>query len=138
MEHAQWRAFERRSLAWFDAHAAVSEHDAGYFRRYAGGVPVSVVPNGVDTAAIQPRPDPQGPPTLLYIGSMDYPPNADAVLDFAQRTLAPDPPCSAGRPPAGGWTQSPPEVQRLAADLGSWSPVRCPMCALTMNRRISW
>ncbi|HOU24511.1 MAG TPA: glycosyltransferase [Anaerolineae bacterium] len=87
LEHLQWCAFERHSLAWFDGHVAVSELDARYFRRYSGNVPVWVVPNGVDTRGIQMRSDPGGPPTLVYVGSMDYPPNAEAVRSFVIETF---------------------------------------------------
>lgn len=118
VEHWQWQAFERRSLAWFDAHSAVSEGDAAYFRRYARGAPVAVVPNGVDAAAITVRPDPAGSPTLLYVGSMDYQPNAAAVLEFVRgswpliRQAAPDSRLLVvGRNP-------PSEVQRLAQEPG--------------------
>lgn len=118
VEHWQWQALERRSLSWFDAHSAVSDGDAGYFRRHARGASVLVVPNGVDAASISPRPDPAGPPTLLYVGSMDYQPNAEAVLDFARhawpsiRQAAPDVRLLVvGRNP-------PPEVRRLAGEPG--------------------
>lgn len=85
LEHFQWRSFEIESLAWFDAHCAVSEHDAAYFTRHMPEVPAYVIPNGVDITGVQFRPDPSGEPTLLYVGSMDYLPNEDAVLWFSDR-----------------------------------------------------
>ncbi len=87
LEHFRWQAFEIESLAWFDAHCAVSERDAAYFRRHAPDAPVFSVPNGVDVDHLRPRLDPANEPTLLYLGSMDYPPNADAALWFAVRVL---------------------------------------------------
>ena len=42
-----------------------------------------VVPNGVDLQHFRPQPEPAGgPPTLLFVGSMFYYPNIDAVLYF--------------------------------------------------------
>lgn len=83
LEHWQWQAFERRSLPWFDVHLAVSEQDAAYFRQHSARQ-VGIVPNGVDTQAWQPRPEFDGPPSVLFVGSLDYRANADGALWFTQ------------------------------------------------------
>lgn len=63
---------------------AMSEHDARVLRRFVPGLPVSVVPNGVDTgsqaylAAWVPR------ARLLFVGYFLHPPNVEAVLRFAR------------------------------------------------------
>jgi glycosyltransferase involved in cell wall biosynthesis len=49
---------------------------------------VSVLPNGVEVPSPPPAPARRsGPPTLVFVGTMDYPPNVDAVRFFAQRIL---------------------------------------------------
>lgn len=87
LEHWQWRSFETNCLKWFEAHFAVSEGDAAYFRRHAGDVPVTVVPNGVDIQYFQPEPRVDAGPVMMYVGSMDYQANIDAVLWFCEHVL---------------------------------------------------
>jgi len=118
IEHCQWRTFERRSLAWFDAHTVVSDHDASYFRRYAKRTPICVVPNGVNVTEFASRPDPSGSPTLVYVGSMDYFPNVEAVLHFVRYSW----PHICGKIPGVRLLivgRNPPtEIQRLALEPG--------------------
>jgi glycosyltransferase involved in cell wall biosynthesis len=78
----QWRKFERFERRAFAAAArvvAVSEDDAQLIRDRFGGRIVDVVDNGIDRAyfeAVQPAPDPR---TILFLGSLDWRPNLDAV-----------------------------------------------------------
>jgi len=80
----------RELLAARKAHTimAVSDDDARYFSSL-GGARVVVVPNGVDCSAYAGadavRP---GPPTLLYVGALDWPPNASAARLLATSVLA--------------------------------------------------
>jgi glycosyltransferase involved in cell wall biosynthesis len=85
----QWQKLKRFE-AWAcrqgDAVAAVSDVDARALQRLVPGLDVSVVPNGIDVDAhasyvvsssvVPPR-------TLVFTGTMDYRPNVDAVLWFA-------------------------------------------------------
>jgi glycosyltransferase involved in cell wall biosynthesis len=59
---------------------AVSEADAAYFARL-GAARVIVVPNGVDCDRYADSPCGQrkDPPTLLYVGTLSWPPNAHAA-----------------------------------------------------------
>lgn len=75
------RRFERRAMAAVDAAVCCSDEDATQLRRLNPNTAVAVVPNGVDTDCFQPRPEAAGTPTLLYVGTLDYPPNLDA-LDY--------------------------------------------------------
>jgi glycosyltransferase involved in cell wall biosynthesis len=81
---------ERELVAARRAHTimAVSDDDAGYFSSL-GTARVVVVPNGVDCSAYAgasaARP---GPPTLLYVGALDWPPNASAARLLATDVLA--------------------------------------------------
>lgn len=81
------RRWERRELPRFDRVIVVSEEDR---RRLAGAVPgldPSVVPNGVDTDALRPLPEAEGPPSFLFVGDMNYGPCADGARYFARRVF---------------------------------------------------
>jgi polysaccharide biosynthesis protein PslH len=78
----QWRKFERferRAFATATRVVAVSEQDATLIRERFGGRNVDVVDNGIDREyfeAVQPDPDPG---TILFLGSLDWRANLDAV-----------------------------------------------------------
>jgi sugar transferase (PEP-CTERM/EpsH1 system associated) len=90
---SQWRRmrrFERSALSRFDLVLAVSDADRSTFERlYPGAVqaPLHVVRTGVDTAFFTPRPEAVRPAHLVFTGSMDWLPNADAMLYFAADIL---------------------------------------------------
>jgi sugar transferase (PEP-CTERM/EpsH1 system associated) len=90
-------AFERWTLENYDAHIACSERDAEQLRATAPAARVSVIENGVDVdyysdeklAHAQEiwKKDNGNPPAVsrvLYVGSMDYHANIDAVTQFAR------------------------------------------------------
>ena len=58
---------------------AVSPVDAALFAGAARCAPVDVVDNGVDTACFRPRPAGEDPRRVLFLGSLDWRPNLDAV-----------------------------------------------------------
>src|SRR5262249_6342718 len=66
---------------------AMSREDARLLRRFLPRLPVSVVPNGVDTEAHPYRAQHPEAPVLLFVGYSRHPPNVEAVLDFAARTF---------------------------------------------------
>ncbi len=81
---------ERALAAQFDHGLFVSSAEAALFRRLAPETAhkISHYNNGVDTAYFCPDPtvpDPfEGAPTLVFTGAMDYWPNVDAVVHFAE------------------------------------------------------
>lgn len=88
----QWRrlrAFERRVCEQVNHVIAVSEADAQAFRALLPGARVTVVPNGIFVDDYR-RGDSGstaldlGTHALLFTGSMNYRPNIDAVLWFAE------------------------------------------------------
>ncbi len=92
----QWRKL-RRYEAWLCDRAAgvaaVSQADADALRVVAPHARIRVVSNGIDLEAYAPAPA-QNPPsgsralrTLVFTGKMDYRPNIDAVLWFADKVL---------------------------------------------------
>jgi glycosyltransferase involved in cell wall biosynthesis len=90
----QWlrlRRYEAQACRRADRVVAVSEADAAALHRLVSGVQVTVAPNGIDTRAYRPEipnPKPQGQSCeLVFTGTMDFRPNVDAVLWFAQEVL---------------------------------------------------
>ena len=84
----QWRRirdFEVRACAAFDGVIAVSEDDARIFREEFGLQNVfGAVPTGVDTEHFH-TPNPRRVPrSLVFLGSMDWMPNIDGVVWFAE------------------------------------------------------
>jgi sugar transferase (PEP-CTERM/EpsH1 system associated) len=89
----QWiklRRYEAWACRHVDAVVAVSEPDAEALQCLVPGLGVSVVPNGVDIAAYA-RDVSEGPVlpshSLVFTGTMDFRPNVDAVLWFANRVF---------------------------------------------------
>ncbi len=94
---AQWRklrAFEASICRVADRILAVSDADAAALKRLAPKLDVTVVPNGIDMDGYA-TPTPQLPPPshrrgdadLVFTGTMDFRPNVDAALWFAQEVL---------------------------------------------------
>ncbi|HAL61073.1 MAG TPA: glycosyl transferase family 1 [Chloroflexi bacterium] len=83
----QWGKL-RRYEAWAcrraDQVVAVSETDKEALCRLVPGLPVSVVPNGVDTQYYQPT-EGETDGSLVFTGKMDFRPNVDGVLWFFER-----------------------------------------------------
>ena len=50
-------------------------------------MPTAVVPNAVDTEHLQPDSSPVDPEALLFVGSLNYRPNADGVAWFVEEVL---------------------------------------------------
>jgi glycosyltransferase involved in cell wall biosynthesis len=94
----QWRKFqrfERRAAAEADQIVAVSDSDAELFRREFAADNVAVVENGVDTTFFQPAGIGRDDLRILFLGSLDWRPNLDAVAQLldhifpAVRTVEP-------------------------------------------------
>ena len=89
---AQWwklRRYEAAICRQVDAVLAVSHVDRAALARLAPDTPVALIPNGMDLSAYpeeaaQPVLE---PPTLVFVGKMDYRPNIDAVLWFGQEVF---------------------------------------------------
>ncbi len=91
----QWqklRRYEAQICRAADATLAVSPADADALRALVPNQDIAVIPNGIDLNLYQPTtlrsplPAPQSP-ALVFTGKMDYRPNVDAVLWFAQSVL---------------------------------------------------
>jgi sugar transferase (PEP-CTERM/EpsH1 system associated) len=86
----QARKFRRDEVAACrraDAVLVTSETDGGLLGPETDGVPIRVVPNGVDTAYFTPGPGPGDGRRLLFTGAMNYAPNADGIARFCAEVL---------------------------------------------------
>jgi glycosyltransferase involved in cell wall biosynthesis len=78
----QWRKyerFERRVFQQADLTVGVSDEDVALIRDKFAGKRVEVISNGVDTAFFQPDRAERDPNQVLFLGSLDWRPNLDAV-----------------------------------------------------------
>ena len=81
--------WEPRYAAKFDRCTTVSEMDRQLLMKANPRLQVDVIPNGVDIEKYRPLPLPpeNASPSLMFIGSMGYPPCVDAVLYFCNEIL---------------------------------------------------
>ena len=87
LESRALAAAERRYVEQADHVVAVSENDRAFFLRYIESSRISVIPTGVDTEYFQPFPEPEQPDTMAFTGTMDWMPNEDGVVYFADKIL---------------------------------------------------
>jgi polysaccharide biosynthesis protein PslH len=83
----EWRrmeAAERRYLKLADQVLAVSETDRDAFAHFVDSGKVTVIPTGVDVDYFQPTSTQETPDSLVFIGSMDWLPNEDAMFYFVE------------------------------------------------------
>ncbi|HEX5315662.1 MAG TPA: glycosyltransferase family 4 protein, partial [Candidatus Kapabacteria bacterium] len=66
----------------FDAIAAITNEDAAIMRRVAPDANIHIIPAGVDTEYFRPSNQPEDPNQILWIGSLAWDPNYDAVRYF--------------------------------------------------------
>jgi polysaccharide biosynthesis protein PslH len=87
-QHAKMDRYERQVLSRFTSVVAVSERDAAFFRERYGVAAPRTIPTGVDLdyfswqAPIDPGRE--APPTVVFIGSMDWEANIDGVRHFIE------------------------------------------------------
>lgn len=83
--HQQWKKFanfERRAMQQADCGVAVSRADANFFAKEMQAENVEVVDNGVDIDFFQPPTEPRPANRILFLGSLDWRPNLDAVAQL--------------------------------------------------------
>ena len=82
-----FQRYERVLSPKFDAVTCTSDIDAAVFQRHCAADAIAIIPNGVDVTHFQPDFTTEAPAHLIYIGSMDWYPNEDAVAFFADDIL---------------------------------------------------
>jgi glycosyltransferase involved in cell wall biosynthesis len=81
------RRWETKYAERFDRCLVVSAAEGDLLRKISPNLDISIVENGVDTEFYKPLIDAPGNKTLLFIGTMQYPPNIDAVLYFCKNIM---------------------------------------------------
>ncbi|MCC6458458.1 MAG: glycosyltransferase [Caldilineaceae bacterium] len=94
IQWAKLRRYEANVCRAADAVVAVSQPDRAALQRIAPQATIHLAPNGIDLATYTSKQNNsestnrrKGHFTLLFTGKMDYRPNIDAVLWFAERVL---------------------------------------------------
>ncbi|MDE0327183.1 MAG: glycosyltransferase family 4 protein [Candidatus Poribacteria bacterium] len=82
-----FQRYERVLSPKFDAVTCTSDIDAAVFQQHCAEGVIEIIPNGVDVTHYQPDFSAEAPAHLIYIGSMDWYPNEDAVSFFADEVL---------------------------------------------------
>ena len=82
-----FQRYERVLSPKFDAVTCTSDIDAAVFRQHCAEGATEIIPNGVDVTHYLPDFSAEAPAHLIYIGSMDWYPNEDAVGFFADAVL---------------------------------------------------
>jgi glycosyltransferase involved in cell wall biosynthesis len=82
------RRLEGRIVAQADSVVAVSQADQEDLEQFAPRIPISICPNGVDTAYYHWRDHTRNQSdSLLFVGAMTYSPNVDACLWLASELM---------------------------------------------------
>lgn len=84
LESALIRRAERIAARRARLTITVSTLDRAYVAEFAPATAIEVVENSIDTDTMQvlPMPSREAPPLLLFVGTLDYPPNRDAVREL--------------------------------------------------------
>lgn len=84
-EFSKMQRYEQESVRRFPRVVAVSEHDKRLMSTWIAPDRISVVPTGVDTEQFHPASTPpKNSRLVLFVGAMDWEPNADAVEYFCR------------------------------------------------------
>lgn len=86
-QNLAFQRYERMLSPKFDVVTCTSDIDAAIFHQYCSESDVKIIPNGVDVTHYSPDFTSQSLSHLIYIGSMDWYPNEDAVTFFAEEVL---------------------------------------------------
>jgi glycosyltransferase involved in cell wall biosynthesis len=79
--------FEPRMAAACDAAVVVSDVDRQLLSAFRPLDNLWIAPNGVDVTGIPPIPSLTDAPDILYLGSLGYPPNAEAAITLAREIM---------------------------------------------------
>jgi len=86
VEQPRLKQYERECVHRFQSILLASAAECEYLRQATWGKNITHVMNGVECPEIltQQLPLPDRSPRILFFGKLDYPPNADAAIHFAQ------------------------------------------------------
>jgi polysaccharide biosynthesis protein PslH len=87
-EAVRYARIERQTLSTYKTVYVSASEDIARLRRLTGYAAFKVCPNLIaPEAGLQPRPPAPGNTTLLFVGTLAYPPNEDAVIWFGKAIL---------------------------------------------------
>jgi sugar transferase (PEP-CTERM/EpsH1 system associated) len=87
LEWRKMRRYEARACARATVTVAVSDADRDRLADHAPGAAVRTIPTGVDTSYFAPDGHHDAPASVVFVGSMDWFPNEDAVVFFVDFIL---------------------------------------------------
>jgi glycosyltransferase involved in cell wall biosynthesis len=135
------QALEREILHAAFGHIVCSDREKTQLEKIAPSARIAVIENGVDTAFFAASPGNGGaallsiPSRVVFVGKMDYHPNIEAAISFAQRIW----PFLRERLPGIGLTivgaNPPPQILALGSIVGIDVRAPCRMCVLTIATR---
>jgi|HubBroStandDraft_1064217.scaffolds.fasta_scaffold06538_3 glycosyltransferase involved in cell wall biosynthesis len=82
LEGQRLEAIEKRTAAQFAAHITCSDLDGERLHEIVPEANVVVIPNGVDCEFFSSQARPTRPESVVFVGSMNWYPNVDAMLFF--------------------------------------------------------
>jgi sugar transferase (PEP-CTERM/EpsH1 system associated) len=82
LEEKRVQRYEVDIMKAFDCGTVVARFDRDYLLKQDDSLNLSIVPMGVDLGYFQPKPIAEPAPVLLFTGTMNYFPNADAATYF--------------------------------------------------------
>jgi sugar transferase (PEP-CTERM/EpsH1 system associated) len=87
LEGFKLRCYERKLARAFDECTVIAPRERRVLESYGLGIPVMVIPNGVDLEFFRNEEKGYDPLALLFLGRMDYYPNIDGVDYFCREIL---------------------------------------------------
>ncbi|RKU24815.1 hypothetical protein C6499_16450 [Candidatus Poribacteria bacterium] len=87
LEEKRVRRYEVDIMKAFDCGTVVARFDRDYLLAQDDTLNLSIVPMGVDLGYFQPNPITDPAPMLLFTGTMNYFPNADAAIYFCDEVF---------------------------------------------------
>jgi polysaccharide biosynthesis protein PslH len=85
LEAHKLRKYEMELASQFDHCTFTARGELEEFRSWGLNAPASLIPNGVDADYFQPLAErPEQASTIVFLGRMDYFPNVQGIIDFAQ------------------------------------------------------
>jgi glycosyltransferase involved in cell wall biosynthesis len=82
VEARRWGAFDREVLEGIDLIVSTSPETVDALKPYHAGLPITIVPNGVETRALRTLPGDAAATDVAVLGTMDYGPNVDGAIWF--------------------------------------------------------
>lgn len=82
LQYLKVRRYERRMYSRYDACVLVARRDAEVIRELCPGLPIFFAPSGTDLTPLKEAG--KDPGAIAFSGVMDYPPNVDAAIYFAE------------------------------------------------------